>query len=228
MTSSRALARAGLIVSGAFLISRLLGWVRVIAIVNGGLSTSELDAFFAAFRLPDLMFQLVAAGALSSAVIPIVSALLATEDTARAWRVVSTIANLMLAALLLLAVVVFIAAPVIIPAITPGFTPDKWSRTVDLTRIMVTLGVALMLREFANRYSDITGGADGLQGIEMAPVLGMFRSARNPCLTAWLAELNTRSNTCGRDAGSSDLCCWPWSCWHSPLPSCATSSSTSG
>ena len=38
MTSSRALARAGLIVSGAFLVSRILGWVRVVVIVNGGLS----------------------------------------------------------------------------------------------------------------------------------------------------------------------------------------------
>ena len=69
------------------------------------------------------MFQLVAAGALSSAVVPIVSALLATNETARAWRVVSTIANLMLLALLVLAIVVLVAAPVIIPAITPGFTP---------------------------------------------------------------------------------------------------------
>ena len=78
--------------------------------------------FFAAFRLPDLMFQLVAAGALSSAVIPIVSSLLATDETARAWRVVSTIANLMLAALLVLGVVVLVAAPAIIPAITPRFS----------------------------------------------------------------------------------------------------------
>ena len=145
MTSSRALARAGLIVSGAFLISRLLGWVRVIAIVNGGLSKSDLDAFFAAFRLPDLVFQLVAAGALSSAVIPIVAGLLATDETARAWRVVSTIANLMLAALLVLALLVFIAAPVIIPAITPGFTEEKWARTIDLTRIMVLGPIFLAL-----------------------------------------------------------------------------------
>jgi branched-chain amino acid transport system permease protein len=48
-------------------------------------------------------------------------------------------------------------------------------RGSDLTRLMVTLGVALMLRELANRYSAITGGADGLQGITMAPVLGLFR-----------------------------------------------------
>jgi branched-chain amino acid transport system permease protein len=48
-------------------------------------------------------------------------------------------------------------------------------RGSDLTRLMVTLGVALILREIANRYSDLTGGADGLQGITIAPVLGMFR-----------------------------------------------------
>ncbi len=48
-------------------------------------------------------------------------------------------------------------------------------RGSDLTRLMVTLGVALMLREIANKFADITGGADGLQGITIAPVLGMFR-----------------------------------------------------
>src|SRR6266700_7472238 len=48
-------------------------------------------------------------------------------------------------------------------------------RGSDLTRLMVTLGVSLVLRELANRYSNITGGADGLQGVSMAPVLGLFR-----------------------------------------------------
>src|SRR5204863_5235241 len=46
-------------------------------------------------------------------------------------------------------------------------------RGSDLTRLMVTLGVALVLREIANRL-DITGGADGLQGIVIEPVLGHF------------------------------------------------------
>jgi branched-chain amino acid transport system permease protein len=48
-------------------------------------------------------------------------------------------------------------------------------RGSDLTRLMVTLGVALMLREVANHFSDLTGGADGLQGVTIAPILGMFR-----------------------------------------------------
>lgn len=47
-------------------------------------------------------------------------------------------------------------------------------RGADLTRLMVTLGIALLLRELANRFSNITGGSDGLQGIEMQPILGVF------------------------------------------------------
>ncbi|MFZ2389057.1 MAG: branched-chain amino acid ABC transporter permease [Polaromonas sp.] len=47
-------------------------------------------------------------------------------------------------------------------------------RGADLTRLMVTLGVSLMLFEAANKLTDITGGMDGLQGVEMKPLLGLF------------------------------------------------------
>ncbi|SDR82635.1 branched-chain amino acid ABC transporter permease [Bradyrhizobium canariense] len=47
-------------------------------------------------------------------------------------------------------------------------------RGVDLTRLMVTLGIALLLEALAERFSDITGGTDGLQGIEIQPILGFF------------------------------------------------------
>src|SRR5499426_4541401 len=47
-------------------------------------------------------------------------------------------------------------------------------RGSDLTRLMVTLGVSLVLREIANQMDWLTGGADGLQGITMSPILGMF------------------------------------------------------
>jgi branched-chain amino acid transport system permease protein len=48
-------------------------------------------------------------------------------------------------------------------------------RGSDLTRLMVTLGVALVLRELANRYGWLTGGADGLQGVTIRPIFGTFR-----------------------------------------------------
>jgi len=47
-------------------------------------------------------------------------------------------------------------------------------RGVDLTRLMVTLGIALLLEALAERYSNITGGTDGLQGIEMQPIFGQL------------------------------------------------------
>src|SRR5215468_9293167 len=48
-------------------------------------------------------------------------------------------------------------------------------RGSDLTRLMVTLGVSLVAYELANKFSEITGGADGLQGVTMAPILGAWR-----------------------------------------------------
>lgn len=47
-------------------------------------------------------------------------------------------------------------------------------RGTDLTRLMVTMGVALVLLELANKFDNITGGADGLQGVVMGPLLGVF------------------------------------------------------
>jgi branched-chain amino acid transport system permease protein len=71
-------------------------------------------------------------------------------------------------------VVALIAAGLVAAAL--GFvTSFLVLRGSDLTRLMVTLGVALMLGEVANRYSNITGGADGLQGVDIEPILGRFR-----------------------------------------------------
>jgi putative peptidoglycan lipid II flippase len=120
-------------------------------------AAGELDSFYAAFRIPDLIFQLVAAGALSSALIPIVTGLLATDEADRAWRVVSTVITLMLGALAILAVILAILAPAIVPLITPGFTPEQTDRTVDLTRIMLASPVLLALGAVATSVLNAQG-----------------------------------------------------------------------
>ena len=157
MTATRKLVRAGIIVSAFFLVSRVLGFVRAVIVLNTFGAGPELDAFFAAFRLPDLIFQLVAAGALSSALIPVVSGLLGTGEEGRAWRVVSTVTNLMLAALLVLAAALFVLAPVIIPIITPGFDEAGWARTIDLTRIMLLSPIFLSLGSVATSVLNARG-----------------------------------------------------------------------
>jgi len=77
-------------------------------------------------------------------------------------------------------------------------------RGTDLTRLMVTLGVALLLGEAANKLRDLTGGADGLQGITAAPVFGVFRFdlAGRTAYGLSLATLLLAVLTCRRIAAS--------------------------
>ena len=135
-STTRALARAGLIVTFLFLLSRILGYVRTLAIA-AAVPVDQLGPFFAAFRIPDFLFQLVAAGALSSALIPVIAALFAKDEEAWAWRVVSTVTTLMLSGLLVLAAVVLVVAPQLVAFIAPGFDANELAQTTQLTRIMV-------------------------------------------------------------------------------------------
>jgi putative peptidoglycan lipid II flippase len=157
VTAARTLARAGLIVSGAFLVSRVLGWLRLVVIANVVEDPAQLDAFFAAFRIPDLLFQLVAAGALSSALIPVVAGVLASDGSDRAWRIVSTVTNLMLAALLVLAAFVLVFADRLVPLYTSGFDPATMARTIELTRIMVLSPIFLALGSVATSVLNTKG-----------------------------------------------------------------------
>lgn len=139
------LVRAGVILSATFLVSRVLGYVRTVVLAATFGTGPELDAFFAAFRVPDLIFQVVAAGAMGSALIPVLSGLLAAGERARAWRVVATVANLLLVAMTSLAVAAFLGAEVLVRLLAPGFDDAGLARTVELTRIMLAAPVLLSL-----------------------------------------------------------------------------------
>ncbi|HUG49230.1 MAG TPA: murein biosynthesis integral membrane protein MurJ [Candidatus Limnocylindria bacterium] len=155
--TAQTLARAGLVVAGAFFLSRVLGWIRLVVISNLFGAGAELDAYFAAFRLPDAIFQLVAAGALSSALIPVLAGLFSREQEARAWRVVSTVLNLVLLVLAGLASLVAIFAPQIVPIITPGFDMVQTELTVRLTRLMLLSPIFLALGAVASSVLNARG-----------------------------------------------------------------------
>ncbi|TFZ08996.1 branched-chain amino acid ABC transporter permease [Ramlibacter humi] len=67
-----------------------------------------------------------------------------------------------------------LAVGIVAATVVGFFASFTVQRGTDLTRLMVTLGAALILLELANKFSEITGGADGLQGVVMGPVLGKF------------------------------------------------------
>jgi putative peptidoglycan lipid II flippase len=145
------------ILSATFLVSRALGYVRTVVLGATFGTGPELDAFFAAFRVPDLIFQLVAAGAMGSALIPVLAGLLAGGERAHAWRVVATLANLLLVAMTLLATAAFIGAPLLVRALAPGFDEAGVSKTTELTRIMLAAPVLLSLGAIATSALNAEG-----------------------------------------------------------------------
>ena len=63
---------------------------------------------------------------------------------------------------------------IVVAAVLGALTSPMIVRGTDLTRLMVTMGIALVLEELANKFDDITGGIDGLQGVVIGPLLGHF------------------------------------------------------
>ncbi|MBI5349786.1 MAG: hypothetical protein HZB77_10805 [Chloroflexi bacterium] len=105
------LFRNASVVMAGFVVANLLGLLRQI-IINRAFGTSaELDAYFAAFRVPDLLFNILAGGALGSAFIPLFAEFIEKNDHPHAWRLAIAITNNLLIALSLIATVAATAVP---------------------------------------------------------------------------------------------------------------------
>ena len=101
------------------------------------------EAFNAANRLPDILYNLIAGGALASAFIPTFTTLLTRGERSKAWLLASAIANLITLIFVLVGVIAAIFAPWVVRNIlAPGFTdPEKFRLTVDLVRIQLAAPV---------------------------------------------------------------------------------------
>ncbi len=136
-TPSRAggLAIAAAIVAFGFLGSRLLGVLRTMVIAREFGSSPELDAYLVAFRVPDLIFQVLAGATLGSAFIPVFARLYRRESPARAWELASDVLNLITLATAGLCLVAFVLAPWLVPLTAPGLELE--GKAVSLTRLML-------------------------------------------------------------------------------------------
>jgi len=137
------LALAAVIVAFGFVGSRLLGVVRTIVIASAFGASPELDAYNVAFRIPDLIFQVLAGATLGSAFIPVFARKFEREGPPAAWLLASRVLNLVVLATAALCLAAFMLAPVLVPAIAPGLGDDLGrseeltGRAVELTRIML-------------------------------------------------------------------------------------------
>ena len=137
-SANRQIARAAGTVMFAILFGQIAGLIRGILVARAFGASPELDAFFAANRVSETLFLLIAGGALGSAFIPTFTGLLAQDKKDSAWRLASSLANAVTLTLSLLAALIALFAPQVVRfALAPGLSadPELFTLTVSLLRI---------------------------------------------------------------------------------------------
>jgi len=134
---------AAVIISSASLLSRLLGVVRDHLLTGSFGATreiagqiSELDAYYAAFKIPDFLYQLLILGTISAIFIPLFTAEL-DKNKKKAWKSAANILNVMIIVMTALSIFAFVFAPYIVKVFAFGFNEQTMDLTINLTRIMI-------------------------------------------------------------------------------------------
>lgn len=145
----------------AFIIGRILGQAREIAIGAQFGTGFEKAAYDAAFRIPDTIFLLVMSGAFGSAFVPVFAEYLSQRQLQRAWRLASNVLTLMVEGYAAFALVAFIfAEPLVRYVIAPGYEPAALALTVELTRILLLsplfLGLGAAAKSLLESHDNFT------------------------------------------------------------------------
>lgn len=143
------ITRAAFIIGFFSLASKILGLVRDRILAGAFGAGDTLDMYYAAFRIPDTIFNLLIIGALSASFIPILSGYYYKKDNARFFKAANNVLNLFLAAIIAASIVIFFFMPQLLKLVVPGWTGEKFDTTVALTRAMLLSPIFLTLSSVA-------------------------------------------------------------------------------
>lgn len=131
------LTRGAFILAVSSLVSRILGLIRDRLFASTFGAGDDLDAYYAAFRIPDFIFNLLILGALSSAFVPVFVGYLSQGKKNEAWHVTNSLLNILLLISIVICGLLFIFIDRLIFLVAPGFDQEKQNLTILLTRIML-------------------------------------------------------------------------------------------
>ncbi len=200
---------AALAIAGSSALSRFLGIFRDRILAGEFGASQTLDAYYAAFRIPDLIFNLLVLGALSAGFIPVFTRLInkpqnkikkiLSKKTDDAWELASSVINIIAISLIVLCSLGIIFAPFIMKFIAPGFDRQQQEITVNLTRIMffspMFLGISSILggilqsfkRFFVYSLSPILYNLGIILGaIYLVPIWGIYGLAIGVIMGAFM------------------------------------------
>jgi putative peptidoglycan lipid II flippase len=135
--STRRILISALIVGAGFLVSKITGIVDDLILARTIKPGPELDAYYAAFSLPNLLFTLIAGGALASAFIPVFTGFLTREDRTGAWQLFASVVNTAFIAAAIGSGILIVFAPWIVSlTVGSGFTPEYQQLCANLMRLI--------------------------------------------------------------------------------------------
>lgn len=135
---------AALVLMAMVFASRILGLIRD-RMLAARFGPDELGVYFAAFRLPNLLFEILVMGALTSAFIPVFTKYLAQENEEAAWKLSATVINICTAILVVISLPVIIWAHAFSRMLAPGFSPSEIDRMAQFTQFMIIFQVFPLL-----------------------------------------------------------------------------------
>ena len=138
-------ARNSSVLAAGALASRIAGWARITVLIAVFGATGTLDPFLAAFRIPDIVFALVAAGSIATVLVPQLSSLLEKGEQRRAQRLLGSVFVAMLMLLGLFSLVVVFGATVLSGLLVGGLPSAQQREAADLSVILLVATNALAL-----------------------------------------------------------------------------------
>ena len=128
---------AAMIIASAGIASRLFGFLRDRILASQFGAGDTLDAYYAAFRIPDLLYSFLVLGALSAAFIPVFTELYVHKKEDEAWELASALLHSLIFSLGVLSILAAICMHPLMSILVPGFSPEKRELTEHFTRIML-------------------------------------------------------------------------------------------
>lgn len=155
LSSENTISGASWILIITLLLSNLLGLVRDHYLTQK-IPTEILSSYYAAFRIPDVLFNVIILGAIASAFIPVFTSYITSKKETEAWYIANSVINIAIIFLVGLAAILLIFMPQLISILVPGFEEARRDLTISLARIMllspIFFGLSYIFGGILNSY----------------------------------------------------------------------------
>ncbi|MFA5715062.1 MAG: murein biosynthesis integral membrane protein MurJ [Candidatus Paceibacterota bacterium] len=166
-SKQKTVAGAAVILTIAVLLSRVLGLLRDRLLAGAFGASTSLDVYFAAFRIPDLVYSIIFAGGVIVSLLPLFSDL-QNKDKKQSWDVINNILNIFFLCFIVFSALFFIFTPQIISSMVSGFDSSAKEATVALSRLIF---VSVFFFGLSSVFSTVLNYFNRFVSYSLAPIL---------------------------------------------------------